>query len=105
MNDRAAFPTITYADPSAWEEWQREYRFGAFFIFPPAGVFEEVDALRSTYDPQSASYCQAHISLSRPLPRPLSREDVTEIRDRLAEIAPFEIQYGPLRTFPPYPGV
>jgi hypothetical protein len=31
-----------------------------------------VDALRQNHDPKSASICQAHISLSEPLPAPLS---------------------------------
>src|ERR1035437_7783765 len=96
---------FSYADPSAWEEWQAEYRFGALFIFPPAGMIEPIDALRRTYDPVSASYCQAHISLSEPLAGPLTSELCSELRAALSSIAPFELHYGPLRTFPPYPGV
>ena len=37
--------TAEYAKgTSGWEEWQLEYRFGAFYIFPPTGVIEPVDA-------------------------------------------------------------
>jgi 2'-5' RNA ligase len=61
--------------------------------------------LRSTYDQKSYSYCQAHISLSEPLRAPLTEEQVQELHDALSSIEPFEIQYGPLRIFPPYPGV
>lgn len=96
---------IAYADPASWEEWQREYRYGAFFIFPPVGVIEAIDALRGLYDPHSAAICQAHISLSAPLPRGLARADLADLRARLASIAPFAIRYGPLRSFFPYPGV
>jgi 2'-5' RNA ligase len=96
---------FAYADPSSWEEWQRDYRYGAFYIFPPPGVIEAVDLLRSTHDPASAAICQAHISLSEPLKRPLTGADLEELRARLAAIEPFEIRYGPLRTVPPYPGV
>jgi 2'-5' RNA ligase len=96
---------FTYADPSAWEEWQAEYRFGAFFIFPPAGTIEPVDDLRRAYDPRSASYCQAHISLSEPLAGPLTSEQCSELQAALSSIAQFELHYGTLRTFPPYPGV
>src|SRR5687767_14882296 len=92
-------------DTSGWEEWQLEYRFGAFYIFPPTGVIEPVDGLRQTYDPKSASICQAHISLSEPLQAPLSVEQVQEIRTALSAIQPFDIQYGPVRRFPPHPGV
>lgn len=94
-----------YADPSAWEEWQAEYRFGAFFIFPPAGIIEPVDDLRRAYDPRSDSYCQAHISLSEPLAGSLTSEQCSELQAALSSIAQFELHYGPLRTFPPYPGV
>lgn len=94
-----------YADTSSWENWQREYRHGALFISPPPGVIEALDALRMTYDPQSAAYCQAHISLSEPLMRPFTTPDLEEVRDRLSSIEPFDIHYGSLRSFPPYPGV
>jgi 2'-5' RNA ligase len=94
-----------YADPSWWEEWQREYRFGAFYVFPPAGIIESLDALRQAYDPQSAAICQAHISLSMPLLAPLTPAGLEELRTTLRTIEPFTVHYGPLRDFPPYPGV
>lgn len=95
-----------YVDSTdAWEPWQAEYRFGAFYIFPPPGVIEPIDGLRRIYDPVSAAICQAHISLSEPLPAPLSERQVSEIRAALFAIAPFDIRYGPLRDFLPYPGV
>src|SRR5688500_12823960 len=97
---------IEYAkDTSGWEEWQFGYRFGAFYIFPPTGVIESVDKLRQTYDPKSASYCQAHVSLSEPFQGPLSESQIQEIRRALSAFQPFDVQYGPLRSFPPYPGV
>lgn len=99
------FP-VEYAEETAgWEEWQFEYRFGAFYIFPPTGIIEPVDTLRRTYDPKSAAICQAHISLSEPLQAPLPEEQIEEIRCVLSALQPFGIQYGPLRSFPPHPGV
>ena len=92
-------------DTSAWEGWQLGYRFGAFYIFPPSGVIEPVDALRQTHAPKSASICQAHISLSEPLAAALSDEHLHEIRATLSAVQPFDLRYGPLRSFPPYPGV
>jgi 2'-5' RNA ligase len=97
---------ITYAtDVTSWEEWQREYRYGALYIFPPAGVIEPLDALRRAYDPQSAAYCQAHISLSEPLLGPLSEAQLQELQTALRAMAAFDVRYGPLRSSPPYPGV
>ena len=98
--------TAEYAKgTSGWEEWQLEYRFGAFYIFPPTGVIEPVDALRRLYDPKTASICQAHISLSEPLQAPLTNEQLREIRTALSAVQPYDIRYGPLRSFPPHPGV
>jgi 2'-5' RNA ligase len=97
---------ITYAtNTAAWEEWQREYRYGALYIFPPDGVIEPIDTLRRTYDPRSAAYCQAHISLSEPLAGPLTGAQLRELQAALRAIAAFDVRYGPLRSFPPYPGV
>ncbi len=88
-----------------WEEWMLEYRYGAFYIFPPDSVIGPIDALRQTYDPKSAGYCQAHISLSEPLQGPLTEAQIQELRTSLRTMPPFDISYGPLRSFPPYPGV
>lgn len=97
--------TAYVEETSRWKEWQREYRFGAFYIFPPRGVIEPIDALRSLYDPRSAAYCQSHISLSEPLRRPLTEAQLDELRAALSSIDAFDVQYGPLRGFPPHPGV
>jgi len=94
-----------YADTSHWEGWQREYRYGAFYIFPPPGIIEPIDQLRRKYDPKSDSYCQAHISLSEPLRSPLTEEQVHELHETLSSIEPFEMHYGQLRIFLPYSGV
>jgi hypothetical protein len=95
-----------YAHPTGdWEEWQSDYRFGAFYIFPPPGVIEPIDALRQAHDPKSAAICQAHVSLSEPLPGAITAEHVEEVRVALSAVEPFDIRYGPLRAFLPHPGV
>lgn len=96
---------VVYADGRGWESWQQEYRWGALYIFPPSGIIEAVDALRQRYDPKSAAICQAHISLSAPLSAPLTEFQHDEFAYVLASVAPFDLHYGPLRSFPPYPGV
>jgi hypothetical protein len=96
---------LAYANTATWEDWQRAYRFGAFYIFPLTGIIEEMDRLRELHDPRSASICQAHISLSEPLPTPPTAADLDEIHHELSRIEPFDLHYGPLRHFLPYPGV
>lgn len=96
---------IEYPETTGWEEWMHEYKYGVFLIYPPVGHIEAVDALRQKYDPKSAVICQAHITLSESLQNPLTEDQLKELQEALATIEPFEIQYGPLRAFPPYPGV
>ena len=97
---------IEYAtDVSHWQQWQREYRLGLILILPPDAIGKQVDALRREHDPRSASICEAHISLSEPLTKEFSPEVDRKIRGVLSTVAPFEIKYGPLRTFDPHPGV
>lgn len=97
---------VTYAtDTSHWEEWQREYRLGLILILPPDDIGKQVDALRKEYDPKAASICETHISLSEPLTKEFTPDVEREVRDVLSTVEPFEIRYGPLRTFDPYPGV
>lgn len=93
------------SNTEGWEEWKLEYQYGAFYIFPPKGVIEPLDVLREKYDPQSAQYCNAHISLSEPLKNPLTEKQIAELKEKLSSVEPFEIKYGPLRSFPPHPGV
>ncbi len=96
---------IEYAETTGWEEWMNEYKFGVLSIFPPSDVMEIVNKLRQKYDPKSASIAPAHISLSEPLTSPITNGQLEELRKALESIEPFEMHYGPLRDFPPYPGV
>ena len=89
----------------AWEPWQKEYAFGAFYIFPPDELASAVDALRVVHDPVSAAICGAHVSLSEPLRSNLHERQAAEIRARLGSLKTFAIEYGPIRGFAPYPGV
>ena len=93
------------ADTTRWDDWMHEYAFGAFYVFPPDDVIGPIDVLLKTHDARSASICQAHVSLSEPLPRPLAAGDMRELGTALRVVDPFVIRYGPLRSFPPHPGV
>lgn len=92
-------------DISQWETWQREYRFGVLLIYPPDPPLIQINALRAKYDPRSQSFCDAHISLTIPLPRPLSEAHWDELESIASFITPFTIHYGPLMNYLPYPGV
>lgn len=97
---------IEYAkDTTEWLSWQHGYRYGIFLILPPPEVSEAVNALRAKYDPESARTCEAHISLSRPLQTPLTQDGLNDVVRVLHEVKPLTMQYGPLITYPPHPGV
>lgn len=97
---------IKYADKTGhWENWWHGYYYGAFYIFPPEEIMSTVDELRKKYDPKSASFCRAHISLSEPLTKAITDDDIESLSKELSSVESFEMNYGPLRTHPPYPGV
>ncbi len=50
-----------------WQDWQKPYQHGMMVIWPPAAVRKTVNQQRESLDPLSASYCEAHISLTQPL--------------------------------------
>ena len=86
-----------------WEEWQKVYQHGTIVILPPDGVREIVNHQRDKYDPVSAAICDAHITLTQPLLNPLSDTEWGNIQDILIRFPAFEIQYGPIKSFLPYP--
>ncbi len=95
-----------YADPTAaWVPWYEEYRYGALYLFPPSPLRARVNALRQRHDPRSQAICDAHISLTVPLPRPLSSAQAAEVAAVLRTIPSFEITWGPLHRYPGVPGV
>ena len=93
------------ADIGHWEDWQKGYRFGTLLILPPDPPLTQVNALRAEHDPRSQSICGAHISLTIPLPRPLSKANWSELESIASDTQPFPIHYGPLTHYLPHPGV
>lgn len=92
-------------DISQWQEWEKEYQFGVILIFPPEPLLTQVNVLRTRYDPRSQAACDAHISLTVPLPRPINDSHWRELEAIASAIEPFPIQYGPLRHYLPHPGL
>lgn len=86
-----------------WEDWQKEYVHGAMVIWPPVEVREIVNRQRERYDPKSAAICETHITLTQPLLRQLEPLDWKEVEQIAGQFQPFEISYGPLKSFLPYP--
>ncbi|UVI29306.1 2'-5' RNA ligase family protein [Paenibacillus spongiae] len=64
-----------------------------------------MNAIREKVDAQSASGCDAHISLTLPLPGPLREPQCNELKRIASTIQPFTIHYGPLMNYLPHPGV
>src|SRR5262245_28201500 len=92
-------------DISQWQEWEKGYQFGVILIFPPDPLLTQVNVLRARYDPRSQATCDAHISLTVPLPRPIGDSHWRELEAIVSAIESFPIQYGPLRNYLPHPGL
>jgi 2'-5' RNA ligase len=92
-------------DISQWQEWEKEYQFGVILIFPPEPLLTQVNVLRTRYDTRSQAACDAHISLTVPLPRPINDSHWRELEAIASAIEPFPIQYRPLRHYLPHPGL
>jgi 2'-5' RNA ligase len=86
-----------------WEDWQKVYQYGTLVIWPPDQVRKAVNRQRETYDPDSAAICEAHITLTQPLLDSLTESGLEIIQEVAGGFQAFEIHYGPLRSFLPYP--
>jgi 2'-5' RNA ligase len=86
-----------------WKDWQKPYQYGILLIWPPDEVREIVNAQRKKYDPVSWAMCEAHITVTQMLRRHLLEEEWGEIRQVLSGHERFEITYGPVNSFLPYP--
>lgn len=93
------------ADISRWKAGQEEFRFGALMIIPPDPPRSEVNALRAKYRWARSADCDAHISLTIRLPRPLTKPHWSELESIASKFKPFSIHYGPLKHYLPFPGV
>ncbi|MGD8555366.1 MAG: 2'-5' RNA ligase family protein [Anaerolineales bacterium] len=86
-----------------WEDWQKPYQFGTLVIWPPDPVRQDINQQRQEFDPASQAICEAHITVTPPLVHALAEEQWQEIEQIVGAFRAFEITYGPLRSFLPYP--
>jgi hypothetical protein len=94
---------ISLVTMEGWEDWQKAYRFGTLVIWPPDEVRELVNRHRERYDPVSQAICETHITLTEPLRRPLADEEWGLVAQVDGSSDAFQINYGPLSAFLPYP--
>ena len=86
-----------------WEDWQKLYRHGTLVIWPPDEIMNIINTQREFNDPLSASICEAHITVTQPLLNLLSDAEWDQVQDIVKYFPAFEIRYGPLKSFLPYP--
>ena len=82
-----------------WEDWQKNYQFGTLVIWPPDDVRDMVNQQRYIYDPRSANICETHITLTQPLIKPVTDSGQETIQNVASSFEPFNIRYGPLKSF------
>jgi len=88
---------------SEWAAWQEDFRPGTLVILPPARIRRTVDQLREECDPVSHAWYGTHITLTQPFVNPPQEDDWTRLAQVAAGFDAFQIDYGPLRSFLPYP--
>jgi len=93
---------FNYCEETIWEEnWQRDYKYGVILFIPPEPLFSTVNELRKTHDPKSALSCCPHISLTMPLKKPITSNEIDMINSTLQTIPSFRVKYGPVINFLP----
>lgn len=78
----------------------KDFRFGTLVFIPTTDLRSIVDELRREYDPQSAQTSMVHVTLTQPLSKALSKEDVDNIERIIFSTRRFDIQVGPAITSP-----
>jgi 2'-5' RNA ligase len=86
-----------------WENWQKPYQFGTIVIWPPDSVRAIVNSQREKYDPASQAICETHITVTQPFYHWPDQAEWKKIQEVLREYHQFEIHFGPLTSFLPYP--
>lgn len=86
-----------------WPDWGKPYQPGLFVIRPPIEVRSIVNAQREAYDPLSRSFIGAHITVTQPFLGTPTETEWEKCVAVLGAFQPFKIQYGPLKSFLPYP--
>jgi 2'-5' RNA ligase len=86
-----------------WPTWGKRFGPGLFIIQPPESIRKIVDSQRETYDPLSQSYIGTHITVTQPFQNTPTEPEWELILPVLERFQPFEIHYGPLKSFLPYP--
>ena len=90
-------------DKATWQPWQQTYKHGMLAIWPPDAERQYLNAVRSANDPVSQRICEAHITLTQPFLAEPSEDTWVGISHALSKHDPFELHYGPVRSFLPAP--
>ncbi|MEO0082454.1 MAG: 2'-5' RNA ligase family protein [candidate division WOR-3 bacterium] len=85
------------------EGWEIPYLPGSLVILPPDPVRQRIGRLRRKYDSLSAQRIPPHITVAQPFRQDPDRTALEQVRQILVEFDPFEVRYGPIRNFLPYP--
>ncbi len=88
-----------------WKQRQVEFKYGVILIFPPEPHRAKITVLMNQYRWTQGCDCDAHISLTVPIPRPMLQNHLDEIVEKLSVISAFRIDYGPIIEKPIRPGV
>jgi len=83
--------------------WKEDYKFGTIVIWPSDEVRKHVNPLRERYDPRSHAICETHVTVTQPFLAPPKENEWDKLLSIVSGFETFELRYGPLNHFLPYP--
>jgi len=89
-----------YSSGEQWHTWMKDFRFGTLVFIPSGDCRATVDRLRNEYDPDSAKTSMAHVTLTQPLTKAPTDDDVRRLETVIGGFRSFDISVGPAATSP-----
>jgi 2'-5' RNA ligase len=90
---------VNFPSSGGWDDWQRDYRYGALVIEPPVELAAVLDPIRERFDPVSAARVGAHISVTPPFLRAPTPADEARVGSVVGRIPSMGLQLGQPRQF------
>ena len=90
---------MNFPSGGGWDDWQRDYRYGALVIEPPPELVAVLDPIREGLDPVSAARVGAHITVTPPFVGAPTPADQAHVGSVVGRIPSMGLQLGLPRQF------
>jgi 2'-5' RNA ligase len=90
---------VMFPSGDGWDDWQRDYRYGALVIEPPRELAAVLDPIRERFDRISADRLGAHITVTPPFVGAPTPADEALVGSVVRRIPSMRLQLGRPRQF------